>query len=73
VFEEPKGLPPPRQADHQIVLMPQLVPVNLRSYQYSYYQKLQLDKIIEELIKNSVIQPSSSPYAALLVKKKDGS
>jgi hypothetical protein len=36
---------------------------------------MKLDKIIEELIKNSVIQSSTSPYSSptLLVKKKDGS
>jgi Reverse transcriptase (RNA-dependent DNA polymerase) len=36
---------------------------------------MKLDKIIEELIKNSIIQPSTSPYSspALLVKKKDDS
>jgi Reverse transcriptase (RNA-dependent DNA polymerase) len=75
VFEEPKGLPPSRSSDYQIVLKSHTTPVNQRPYRYSYYQKTKLDKIIEELIKNSVIQPSISPYScpALLVKKKDGS
>jgi hypothetical protein len=58
--------------DHQIVLKPQAISVNQRPYRYRYYQKLELNKIIEELIKNSVIQPSSSPYTspALLIKNK---
>jgi hypothetical protein len=75
VFDESKGLPPIRSADHKIILKPNSIPVNQRPYRYSHYQKLELDKIIEELLKNGVIQPSTSPYSspALLVKKKDGS
>jgi Reverse transcriptase (RNA-dependent DNA polymerase) len=49
--------------------------VNLRPYRYSYFQKLELDKIIEELLATGIIRPSTSPFAspAFLVKKKDGS
>lgn len=42
---------------------------------FSYFQKLEIEKIVEELLKNSFIQPSTSSFASLvlLVKKKDGS
>lgn len=75
VFENPSSLPPQRPCDHKIILLPNSKPVNLRPYRYSYFQKVELEKIIEELLKASIIQPSTSPYAspALLVKKKDGS
>jgi hypothetical protein len=53
VFKEPKGLPPSRSSDQQIVLKPHTIPVNQRPYRYSYYQKMELDKIIEELIKKT--------------------
>ncbi|KAJ4754249.1 polyprotein [Rhynchospora pubera] len=68
------GLPPRRGIDHQIPLTPDAKPVNLRPYRYSYFQKLEIEKIIEELLKNAVIQNSNSPYASpvLLVRKKDG-
>jgi RNase H-like domain found in reverse transcriptase/Reverse transcriptase (RNA-dependent DNA polymerase)/Integrase zinc binding domain/Integrase core domain len=74
VFEMPQHLPPIREIDHTIPLVPQAKPVNLRPYRYSHFQKKELENIIEELLKTKVIRPSSSPFAspALLVRKKDG-
>ncbi|KAJ4821432.1 polyprotein [Rhynchospora pubera] len=73
LFEEPTTLPPHRKIDHQIQLLPNAKPINLRPYRQSYYQKLEVEKIIEELLKNKFIQPSTSPFASpvILVKKKD--
>jgi hypothetical protein len=73
IFKKPNGLPPKRKVDHQIVLKPHTASVNQRPYRCNYYQKLELDKIIEELLKTEVIQPLTNPYSshALLVKKKD--
>ena len=73
VFEEPKGLPPHRQYDHTIPLLPGSTPVNLRPYRYSPIQKNEIEKQIKELLAQGVIQPSTSPFAspALLVGKKD--
>jgi hypothetical protein len=47
----------------------------LRPYRYSKEQKEEIEKIIDEMLVTSIINPSSSPFAspALLVKKKDGS
>jgi Reverse transcriptase (RNA-dependent DNA polymerase) len=75
VFDSTVSLPPSRAIDHTIPLLPFAQPVNLRPYRYSHFQKLELDKIIEELLQNLIIQPSTSPFAfpVLLVKKKDGS
>jgi Reverse transcriptase (RNA-dependent DNA polymerase) len=74
VFEMPQHLPPTREIDHTIPLVPQAKPVNLRPYRYSHFQKKELENIIDELLKTEVIRPSSSPFAspALLVRKKDG-
>ncbi|KAJ4817704.1 polyprotein [Rhynchospora pubera] len=74
VFQEPASLPPPRPIDHQIVLKDDSKPINLRPYRFSHFQKLEIEKIIEELLAHSFIQPSTSPYSSpiLLVKKKDG-
>ncbi|KAJ3686553.1 hypothetical protein LUZ61_015717 [Rhynchospora tenuis] len=75
IFEEPKGLPPVRSVDHSRTLIPDSKTVNQRPYRYSYFQKVEIEKIITELLANQLIQPSNSPYASpvLLVKKKDGS
>jgi Reverse transcriptase (RNA-dependent DNA polymerase)/Retroviral aspartyl protease len=75
VFQHLKELPPSSTIDHKVPLLPLAKPVNLRPSRYSYFQKLELEKIIEELLQTSVIKPSTSPFAipALLVKKKDGS
>ncbi|KAJ3685430.1 hypothetical protein LUZ61_014594 [Rhynchospora tenuis] len=73
IFEEPKTLPPHKEIDHQIQLANDTQPINLRPYRQSYYQKLEVEKIIEELLKNKFIQPSTSPFASpvILVRKKD--
>ncbi|KAJ3707739.1 hypothetical protein LUZ61_011444 [Rhynchospora tenuis] len=73
VFADPSTLPPKRLVDHQIPLKTDSSPVNLRPYRFSYFQKLEIEKIIEELLKSGYIRPSTSPFASpiLLVKKKD--
>jgi hypothetical protein len=47
--------------------------VNQRAYRLPHHQKTVLEQIIEQLIKDKIIRPSSSPYSspAILVKKKD--
>ncbi|KAJ3687260.1 hypothetical protein LUZ61_016424 [Rhynchospora tenuis] len=74
VFEEPTALPPRRAVDHAVPLLPDSKLINQRPYRYSYFQKVEIEKIVTELLKNQLIQPSSSPFASpvLLVKKKDG-
>ncbi|XP_054824059.1 uncharacterized protein LOC129322054 [Prosopis cineraria] len=75
VFEGPSNLPPFRNHSHAIPLLPGANPPNLRPYRYPYYQKAEIEKQVEELLKKGFIQPSSSPFASpvLLVAKKDGS
>ncbi|KAJ4795033.1 polyprotein [Rhynchospora pubera] len=73
VFADPTTLPPTRSCDHQIILKPGIAPINLRPYRFSHFQKLEIEKIIEELLQSGYIRASSSPFASpiLLVKKKD--
>lgn len=55
VFNEPKGLPPSRNHDHQIVLKEGTQPTVNRLYQYPYYQKTEIEKIVAELLKLGVV------------------
>lgn len=74
LFEDPKGLPPRRPYDHSISFIPGVQPFRLRPYRYNPAQKDEIEKQVAELLKNGMIQVSTSPFASpvLLVKKKDG-
>jgi hypothetical protein len=48
VFEYiPKGLPPTRNHDHAIHLIPGSVPPNIRPYRYPYAQKSEIECMVE--------------------------
>ena len=74
VFEMPKGLPPARNREHAITLQEGTPPINCRPYRYSFLQKNEIEKLVQEMLEARVIRPSISPYSSpvLLVKKKDG-
>ncbi|KAH0757777.1 hypothetical protein KY290_021270 [Solanum tuberosum] len=74
VFAEPKSLPHARSLDHTIPLKLGTSPIYLRTYIYNYYQKEELEKQVEEMLSNNIIQHSHPPFSspALFVKKKDG-
>ncbi|XP_039121357.1 uncharacterized protein LOC120258078 [Dioscorea cayenensis subsp. rotundata] len=74
VFSTPAGLPPGREHDHHIPLLPGAPPVNVRPYRYPYFQKSEIEKLVGEMMTDGLIRPSTSPFSSpvLLVKKKDG-
>jgi len=74
VFHVPIGLPPPRLHDHSIPLLEGSNPVNVKPYRYPHSQKAQIEKMIQEMLHEGLIQPSTSPFSSpiILVKKKDG-
>jgi hypothetical protein len=74
LFEEPKELPLKRWIDHAIPLIPGAQAFRLRPYRYTPQQKDEIEKQVAEMLKNGIIQQSTSPFASpvLLVKKKDG-
>jgi hypothetical protein len=50
-------------------------PTSQRPYRYPFYQKGEIEKIVQELLKSGCIRLSLSPFASpvLLVRKADGS
>lgn len=70
----PPGLPPAREVDHKIELIPGSSPPSRPTYRMSATELEELKKQLEELTKSGFIQPSKSPFGApvLFVKKKDG-
>ncbi|GJU55661.1 ty3-gypsy retrotransposon protein [Tanacetum coccineum] len=74
VFTVPTGLPPSRTQDHLIVLQKGVNAVKVRPYRYPVSQKTQIEIMVADMLKEGLIQPSSSPFSApvLLVRKKDG-
>lgn len=74
VFAEPTTLPPFRECDHTIPLLPGAKPVNVRPYRLPHHKKNALEELVQQLLTSQTIQPSMSPYSspAILVKKKDG-
>jgi hypothetical protein len=74
VFKEIQGLPPKRDIDFSINLMPGAAPVSKTPYRMSTPELKELQMHLEELLKKGYICPSVSPWGApvVFVKKKDG-
>ncbi|GJS60703.1 putative reverse transcriptase domain-containing protein [Tanacetum coccineum] len=73
--EELPGLPPSRQVEFQIDLVPGVAHVARASYRLVPFKMKELLVQLQELLEKGFIRLSSSPWGAsmLFVKKKDGS
>jgi len=71
----PSTLPPKREVDHKIELLPGSQPTHQGIYRMSPAELDELKKQLDQLLSYGFIRPSTSPYGApvLFVKKKDGS
>nr|GEY13721.1 putative reverse transcriptase domain-containing protein [Tanacetum cinerariifolium]GEY43479.1 putative reverse transcriptase domain-containing protein [Tanacetum cinerariifolium] len=75
VQEDLPGLPPTRQVEFQIDLVPGAAPVARAPYRLAPSELQELSTRLQELSDKEFKRPSSSPWGApvLFVKKKDGS
>jgi hypothetical protein len=73
--EELPGMPPDRDIEFSIELLPGTTPISKRAYRMDVKDLIELKKQTEELLEKGFIRPSSSPWGApvLFVNKKDGS
>ena len=73
--DEIPELPPSRDMDFTIDLIPGAGLVSMAPYQMAPAELSELKKQIEDLLEKKFIRPSASPWGmpVLLVKKKDGS
>ncbi|GJW50835.1 putative reverse transcriptase domain-containing protein [Tanacetum coccineum] len=73
--EDLSGLPPQRQVEFRIDLVPGATPVAKSPYRLAPSEMQELSRQLQELQDKGFIRPSHSPWGApvLFVKKKDGS
>jgi hypothetical protein len=75
LFQPPDSLPPSRACNHAIPLRPEAQPFYIRPYRYPPALKDEIERQVEEMLSQGLIQPSHSLFSSpvLLVKKKDDS
>ena len=73
--DEIPDVPPKREVEFSIDLVPVMKPVSMAPYRMPASELAELKKQLEDLLDKKFVRPSVSPWGApvLLVKKKDGS
>ena len=73
--DELPGLPPEREVDFAIDLLPDTQPISIPPYRMAPAELKELKEQLKDLLEKGFIRPSSSPWGApvLFVRKKDGS
>ncbi|GKE17527.1 hypothetical protein Tco_1425104 [Tanacetum coccineum] len=74
-LEDLSGIPPARQVEFRINLVPGATPVAWAPYRLALLEMKELSEQLKELSDKGFIRPSSSPWGALalFLKNKDGS
>ena len=71
--DELMGLPPNREIEFKIELLPGTAPISRRPYRMPPSELAELKMQLHELLEKGLIRPSSSPWGCptIFVKKKD--
>ena len=71
-LEELPGMPPERDIEFTIELLPRTAPIAKRPYRMGVNELAELTKQLRELLDKGYVQPNSSPWGApvLFVEKK---
>ncbi|KAG8501254.1 hypothetical protein CXB51_003412 [Gossypium anomalum] len=74
-LEELPGLPPNREIEFGVELIPGTIPISIAPYRMTPTELKELKSQLQELTDKGFVKPSFSPWGApvLFVKKKDGS
>jgi hypothetical protein len=74
LFQEPTGLPPKREVEHEIHLHQDVPLPNIGMYRSSVIENAEIKKQVQELLDKGIIRPSSYTCGSpiVLVPKKDG-
>ena len=72
--EDIPGIPPRREIDFRIDLVPGTEPISKTPYRMTAQELVELKLQLEELLEKGLVHPSVSPWGApiIFVKKKDG-
>lgn len=73
VFQVSSGLPPAHEHDHTLILKEGSKPINVRPFCYPHAQKIEIRRLVNEMLEAGMIWLSISPFSSpvLLAKKKD--
>ena len=72
LFQAPDSLPPSRQCNHSIPLVPGSRPFYIHPYRYPPALKDEIERQVHEMLSQGLIQPSSSMFSSpvILVKRR---
>jgi hypothetical protein len=72
LFQEPTGLPPKREVEHEIYLQQDTPLSNIGMYRSSVIENVEIKKQVQEFLNKGIVRPSSSPCGSpiVLVPKK---
>ena len=74
MFQEPIGLPPKREIQHEVQLQQDCPLPNIGMYRMSIMENDEIKRKIKEILDKGIIRPSTSPCGSpiVLIPNKDG-